>query len=278
VADIRPGCKIAWADISTVSSSAGGGLSFDLNKTVVAGVRAPADYLGVCLVPGGGPKSNIVGKLFVIGSRVDECCWSAGFKEHCRTAQYTFATFTCTPPDRACGGLGEPPCVCPMVVAGPPPPCAPRPPAKCAARPCDPARFLGADTATQGDWASEYGKAGHVMFGLDQSIHIYGGNSSHLPDFVASVSIVAGGRQQSGLWPLISTATDRRALSYLQSSNYKGLGFVATADPAGNSSSFEIDIHEENKQRLRLLRSNWKAAAGPGLHAGPLLRGLRGRW
>lgn len=107
----------------------------------------------------------------------------------------------CPPPAPApppCGGTDQPKCVCPAPAADlPQPPCpAAAPVPTCDPPSCDSARFLGKDTATQGDWRSaKYGTTGCAMFGLGST----GPYTGQLPDFVACLNISTTARD--GRWP-----------------------------------------------------------------------------
>jgi hypothetical protein len=73
------------------------GTAFPTN-IVVGGFRSTGESLGLCLAPGGeGAGSSIPGKVFITGPRQGQCCWSAGFKEHCMTQGYLLATFSTAP-------------------------------------------------------------------------------------------------------------------------------------------------------------------------------------
>lgn len=68
------------------------------NNTVVGGFRGDGVAYGVCLAIGGeGEGSLIPGKVFLGGSRVGQCCWSAGYKQHCVASGYRLATSTGAP-------------------------------------------------------------------------------------------------------------------------------------------------------------------------------------
>lgn len=79
-------------DDSVTVSAAGQALPAD---AAVAGFRADGTSLGVCFVPDGeGKGSLIAGQLYLSGPRLGQCCWSAGYLEHCRDHDYRVVTAT----------------------------------------------------------------------------------------------------------------------------------------------------------------------------------------
>jgi|EP01043_Picozoa_sp_COSAG02_P038800 hypothetical protein len=139
-----------------------------------------------------------------------------------------------------CGdqGIGLPPCVCPAPARRPLNSCPNSPPPACKPPHCDASHFIGVDDATQGDWQSNYGKAGYHMFG---GLGAYN-SSEYLPPFVHSLSILDPGSCRHGRWSTLPTALDPRALSFPSAGVYKSLGFVATNSPASANTTFEIAI------------------------------------
>ena len=119
IAAVNPRCRktAAWASYT----GAPGVFSAD---AVVAGFRAglPAAkgqcgdtgaLLGVCLAPPSAIEAGAPGKVFLTGPRKGQCCWNAGFKEHCAAGQVQQARPTPAraaaphPPSSICVRLGD---------------------------------------------------------------------------------------------------------------------------------------------------------------------------
>ena len=119
IAAVNPRCRktAAWASYT----GAPGVFSAD---AVVAGLRAglPAAkgqcgdtgaLLGVCLAPPSAIEAGAPGKVFLTGPRKGQCCWNAGFKEHCVAGQVQQARPTPAraaaphPPSSICVRLGD---------------------------------------------------------------------------------------------------------------------------------------------------------------------------
>jgi hypothetical protein len=67
-----------------------------------------------------------------------------------------------------------------------------------------PARFIGVDTETRGDWIGRFGASGYVLFGFNAS-----GTVETLPSFLASVRPIEGSLAN---WLMPPPANDSRAL------------------------------------------------------------------
>ena len=137
------------------------------------------------------------------------------------------------PPPPECGdGISQPPCVCPHPPDGPPPPCAAWAPPTCAPPGCDPARFLGTDTTTQGAFRGKFGKIGYVLFGLNTPSQ----HAESLPPYMTAVTVGGNGTRQLA-WPAASTFADPRSLHYAGSHVYPALGYIAATKAVTNASS-----------------------------------------